>query len=219
MKKPKETSKQPLLPFTFLFFLILIVLIPNLYYSKAMDQQLEIRMLGLSVFLGILLLPLILIKKNALLRLADLKILKNPVVIIYAVFICIIGISVFWATNQSEAMYEFLKRVLFFILFLYLLLYILPKEESRLALIKAFVLFAISITITGIFQLLKVFTETKYNMEAIYLITGNFAQKNIFSEVLFIAFAFSIYGIAILDKIWKRQPLQQVCCVFYSSLF
>ena len=118
MKKPKNIPKQKTYHLSFLIFMILIVVIPNLLYSPAMDQQLEIRMLGLSLFLGLLLLPLIFIQKMGMLKQTELSILRNPAVIIYAIFILFIGLSIFWATNQSEAIYEFLKRISFFILFL-----------------------------------------------------------------------------------------------------
>ncbi len=205
--KTKDSTKDKIFTFSFFIFLTLIVIIPNFYYQLAMDQQLEIRMLGISVFLGLLFLPIIFNKKRGILRQTDINILKNPVVLIYAVSILIVGISIFWATNQSEAICEFLKRATFFILFLYLIIFVLPKENSRLALTKAFVLLSLIISLVGIFQLLKILSESKYSIESIYLITGNFAQKNIFSEVLFIAFTFSVYGIAIFDKIWKKAAI------------
>ena len=207
MKKPKNIPKQKTYHLSFLIFMILIVVIPNLLYSPAMDQQLEIRMLGLSLFLGLLLLPLIFIQKMGMLKQTELSILRNPAVIIYAIFILFIGLSIFWATNQSEAIYEFLKRISFFILFLYLLLYVLPEEKSRFTLIKSFIIFSLLIAVTGFLQILKIFSATKYSIDAIYSITGNFAQKNIFSEVLFITFAFCVYGIAVMDKIWKRLAI------------
>jgi len=172
-----------------------------------MDQQLEIRMLGLSIFLAVLILPFLFIKKMGMLKQSDLKILKNPLVLIYAGFILVIGISVFWATNPSEAFYEFLKRAVFFILFLYLIIFVFPKEESRLALVKAFVLFSLIIAVTGIFQIVSVLSGAKYGIDSLYLITGNFAQKNIFSEVLFITFAFCVYGVFSLHSLWKRTAI------------
>jgi O-antigen ligase len=68
-------------------------------------------------------------------------------------------------------------------------------------------LFALIISATGIIQVLKIISESKYNLELLYSITGNFAQKNIFSEVLFIAFAFSVYGISIFEKLWKKAAI------------
>ncbi|MFZ4400845.1 MAG: O-antigen ligase family protein [Bacteroidales bacterium] len=219
MKKNKETAKKTVFSFSMFIFIVLIVMIPNLYYKLAMDQQLEIRMLALSVFLGLLFIPLMFIKKSGMLKQSRLNILKNPVVILYAGLIFMIGISVFWATNQSEAIYELLKRLCFFILFLYLLLFVLPEEGSRLSVIKAFVVLSLIITATGIFQVLKVFSETKYGIDAIYLITGNFAQKNIFSEVLFITFAFCLYGILALEKLWKRLAIAGSLLSFLFIVF
>ncbi|MFZ4740990.1 MAG: O-antigen ligase family protein [Bacteroidales bacterium] len=207
LKKSKDIPKNTIFAFSFFVFFVLIAIIPNFYYSLAMDQQLEIRIFALSISLIALLLPIIFTKKYGILKQNEIKIIKNPAVIIYAALIVLIGISIFWSTNKSEAIYEFLKRATFFILFIYLIIYILPKENSRLMLIRSFVLFSLIISVTGIIQILEVFSITKYNLEALYLITGNFAQKNIFSEVLFITFAFSIYGAAIFDKIWKKLAI------------
>lgn len=207
MKKPKDAPKKKFYTSSFTIFLILIVIIPNLFYSLAIDLQLEIRMLALSVFLGILFVPLIFSKKSHFLKKADLRILKNPAILVYATLIIIIGISVFWATNKSEAIYEFLKRAVFFILFLYLILFVLQNKNSRLSLTKTFVIFSIIISLTGVVQILILLSGSKYSLEFVYLVKGNFAQKNIFSEVLFITFAFCVYGISILEKIWKKASV------------
>ena len=50
-------------------------------------------------------------------------------------------------------------------------------------------------------------SESKYSLEFLYLIKGNFAQKNIFSEVLFITFAFCVYGISLFEKLWKKASI------------
>jgi len=207
MKKPKAALKKKFNTFSFLIFLILIVIIPNLFYRLAIDLQLEIRLLALSFFLGILFSPLIFIKKRGLLKAADLRILRNPAILVYATLILIIGISIFWATNKSEAIYEFLKRAVFFVLFLYLIIFVLQQEKSRIYLTKAFVIFSIIISLTGIIQIVILLSGSKYSIEFIYLIKGNFAQKNIFSEVLFITFAFSVYGISILERMWKKASV------------
>ena len=68
IKKSKEIPKNTIFTFSFFVFFVLIVIIPNFYYSLAMDQQLEIRIFALSIFLIILLLPLIFIKKNGILK-------------------------------------------------------------------------------------------------------------------------------------------------------
>ena len=198
-KSTKELSNP--LSLNFIILLILILIIPNIFYSEAMDQQLEVKLFSLSFILSLLFL-LFLINKNAI-KVKDISIIKNPLILIYALLIIIIGISIFLSANKSEAFYEFLKRVTFFLLFIYLLLFIIPKENSRIYTIKAFIIFSIIISITGLFQIFNVLSTSKFNLESIYLITGNFAQKNIFSEVLLFTFAFCIYGISILKKSWK----------------
>ncbi len=207
MKKNKNIPKKKSDLFSYFFFLILIVLIPNLFYSDAMDEKLEIRMLGLGIFLSIVFLIALFSKKETIIKQNELKILKNPVVLIYTFFILFIGLSIFWSTNKSEALYEFLKRLAFFVLFLYLIIYVLPKENSRSALIKSFIIFSILISLVGVFQIFGVLLDSKFNIGAIYSIKGNFAHKNIYSEVLFITFAFTLYGITLFEKAWKNAAI------------
>lgn len=207
MKKTNKTIKKKVINYSLFFFFMLIILISNIFYAKAMDQHLEIRMLALSLFLGLFSIPLIINTKKNIVNLSDISIIKNPVVIIYSLLIIILGISIFWATNKSEAMYEFLKRTSFFILFLYLILFVFPQENSRLSLIKIFTIFSLIISFIGIFQIINVLSKSTFNIESLYKITGNFAQKNIFSEVLFITVSFSFYGIFSLEKFWKSAAI------------
>ena len=217
--KSKDLAKRKPFTLTYLILFILIVIIPNLYFNKAMDKQLEIRMFGLSVFVTLLYIPLLSLKNNTKYIHYKNEIFKNPVIILYFILIFIIGLSVFWATNRSEAIYEFLKRMTFFALFISLLIYIFPNDNDKSALIKNFVVFSLIISLTGLFQIIKIFTSNKYSIDTLYEITGNFAQKNIFSEVLFISFSFCIYAVYILKETWKKLALSGLIINFLLIIF
>jgi len=59
MKKNKNIPKKKTDVCSYVFFIILVVVIPNVFFTLALDWQLEIRMLTLSIFLGLLLIPII----------------------------------------------------------------------------------------------------------------------------------------------------------------
>lgn len=206
MKKSKQVVKENKFTFILVLFLILIILIPSLYTTESMDQQLEIRMLGLSVFL-VFISVLFVFNKNAIQTNSNLIIFKNPFVIIYIIYTLLILSSVIWATNKPEAIYEGLKRLSFLILFIYLILFIFPKGNYKDAMIKSFILFGILISLNGFLQFYEIISKEGFNLESIYKVTGNYAQKNIFSEVLLFSFAFSLAGIFTQKKIWKSLAI------------
>lgn len=203
-KKPKES--QSFINPVFAFFLILIAVITNLRYKPALDKELEIRILALSAFLLVIVLVSVFNKKNRL-NIIDTGALKNPFVILYGVYILITGVSVFVAHNTGEAVYEFLKLCTYFILFLYVMLYVLPKPKSREMFLISAIIFSVVIGIVGIVQAFRVFPEEGFSVEAAYLIKGNFAHKNMFSQILFMSFSFALYGIYYFKNYWRAAAV------------
>ena len=133
-KKVKISDKKTGLP-VIIFFLILILIIPNIYLKAALDRHLEPRLFALTIFVFVILIFTIFNKKRNL-NTIDFSILKNPFIIIYFSYIIITGISIFVAVNKFEAVHEFLKVFTFFILFLYIILFIAPNEDSKIYLTK-----------------------------------------------------------------------------------
>lgn len=207
MAKKKESSKNvKLLTPVFIFFVILLNVITNLRYNAALDKELEIRVLGLAAFMLIIVAASIFGKKYRI-EMTDTRLLKNPFTVFYGLFILLNAISIFVAYNTGEALHETLKLLTFFILFVYLLLYVLPKEHSRKYFLRAAVIFALIISAIGIVQALQIFPEHGFSVKSAYLIKGNFAHKNIFSELLFMGFTFSLYSFLSFEDKWKKAAL------------
>lgn len=216
-KKQAQKQKPLLLNPVFYIFLLLIVVVTNLRYYPALDKELEVRVLGMSLFVLAFGLLALMRNKNQL-RTIDIKVLKNPFVILYGTYILLTGISIFVADNTAEALHEFLKLCAFSMLFLYLLLFVLPKERSRDVFLKTAVLLSLVVGVIAIYQGFKFIPEYGYSVKTAYLIKGNFAHKNIFSEIAFVTFAFAAYGIYYFRGLWRKAAVLGSVLVFLTII-
>ncbi|MDA3867647.1 MAG: O-antigen ligase family protein [Salinivirgaceae bacterium] len=207
-KKQKQNTKQKplLLNPVFYIFLTLIVVVTNLRYNGALDKELEVRVLGVSLFVLITGL-LALMSNKSRLGTIDTTLLKNPFVLLYGAYVILTGISVFVADNTAEALHELLKLFTFAILFLYLILFVLPKERSRELFLKAAIALSLVVAAIGVVQALNIFTQHGFSVKSAYMITGNYAHKNIFSEIAFIVFALSTYSVYYFRGLWQKAAI------------
>ncbi|MEA1874283.1 MAG: O-antigen ligase [Bacteroidota bacterium] len=203
--KKKSTAKQKNIfsnPI-FYFFSIAILLICNITYEALLSKSLEIRVFSLAIFL-ILLFTLPMFRKTNFLKKANFSILKNPFIIVYALWVILQGLGIFIAQNTGESLHEFLKTGSFLIFFIFLLLYVVPQKDSRTIFFKIMVLFTIFISFVGIVQSIKVFSEHGFAFTNVIKIKGVFSNKNMFSQILFFGFTSSVFNIYFLKKMWKR---------------
>ncbi|OYT11850.1 MAG: hypothetical protein B6I19_10770, partial [Bacteroidetes bacterium 4572_114] len=63
--------------------------------------------------------------------------------------------------------------------------------------------FTIIILIVGIVQFVNIVIHQQYSVHAAYGITGVFAHKNLYSQILFLVLPFNIFGIYSLGRWWK----------------
>ncbi|MBN2663606.1 MAG: O-antigen ligase family protein [Bacteroidales bacterium] len=199
IKTPKKTiettnNKTKLFDISIIFFIFSVLIIPNITYKMALDRHLDVRYLTLSVFM--LILTLLFVSSNSsTVKKTDFSILKTPVILAYFAYFVLVTLSSLWATNFSEASYEFLKTGAFFFMFIYIILFIAPKEKSKDAVITTFVALGLILALIGFSQISKTIDELGFSLKSVYKVIGNNAHKNIYSQVLFITFSFSIYGI------------------------
>ncbi len=204
MSRKKTTpKKKKLFDISFLFFIILIVVIPNLYHKQALDKELEVRFLSLSIFLLFLSVLVIFHKRFKNIK-TNFSIIKKPPILLYFAYFMLVTLSIFYAVNKSEAIYDILKTANFFILFLFILLFIVGKEKSKESLVTSFVILGLIISLIGFVQLQKAIEEQGFGLKAAYEVKGNFAHKNIYSQVLFMTLTFSMYGIYLFKDIRKQ---------------
>jgi O-antigen ligase len=203
MSKKKNTPEKKFNLAVFLFLLITILVIPNIYVKTVLDKHLEPRMFALVLFLSTALL-ISLFNKNSFLYKSNLSSLKNPFVYFYAVYIVITGISIFFATSRNEAIYEFLKVTSFFILFLFIYLYIVRYERSFEYLNKFIIALSFIISLIGLIQYLEILGQMGFSLKTAYEVKGNSAHKNLYSQMLFITFSFSLIGIYNFKQVWRN---------------
>jgi O-antigen ligase len=202
-KNTKTNSPQNILlnPLLYLYS-ILILIICNISNKAILDRSLEIRLFSISLLLVILLIIPFLSKKNFL-KNADFSLLKRPIIFIYGIFVLLQGISISYAQNTGEAFHEFLKTGSLYVFFLFMMLYVVPQKNSREIFLKVMVIFSLIISITGIIQALNIFSENGFSFNNARYIDGNFSNKNMFSQILFLGFTFSAFSIYFLKKLWK----------------
>jgi len=203
--KKKNTLKETnlLLNPLFYFFSITILLICNIYSEALLDKSLEIRMFSLAIMMC-LLLTFPVFNKRKFFTKSDFSILKNPFILVYTLLVTLQGVSIIIATNTGEALHDLLKSGSYLVFFIFTTLYIIPQKDSRSIFLKNMVLFTILISAIGIFQSLNVFSEYGFSFANAIKINGNFANKNMFSQILFFGFTFSAYGIYFLKKTWRN---------------
>ena len=202
-KKKRKEIKPKLFDISSLFFLIVVVALPNVYYQQALDKHLDIRLFAIALFMLLLVVHFIISKKSNK-QTFDFSVLKTPSVLMYFAYVIFVILSYFWATNKTEANYEILKTTTFFILFLYMILFVLPKDKSRESVVFSFIIFGLILSIVGLVQLKEAVELHGFGVKTAYLVKGNNAHKNIFSQVLFFGFTFSIYGIFLFKDIRKN---------------
>lgn len=196
-QKISETPlKKKLVDISIIFFLFSVLIIPNIFYKPALDKHLDVRYFSLALFLLVLFVHQLFIKKNKLSK-TDFSILKTPVILAYLGYFIVVSLSSLWAINFSEASYEFLKTATFFFLFIYIVLFVAPLEKSTEMFISTMILLGIILSLIGFSQLKEAYDELGFGIKTAYKVIGNNAHKNIFSQVLFLTFAFSAYGIYI----------------------
>ena len=201
--KKKTVVKTKLFDISILFFLMVVVVIPNVYFKHALDKQLDVRLFAIALFLFIAVVHLIFSKKTKTLSF-DFNVFKTPPVLLYFAYVLLVVASYFWATNKTEANYEILKTTTFFILFIYTILFVVPKEKSRDSVVLSFIVLGIILSIIGLVQLKEAIDEFGFGVETAYKVTGSNAHKNIFSQVLFLAFSFSAYGLFLFKDFRKK---------------
>lgn len=203
MAGKNRTKKRKINLHVLIFFLFSIVIIPNIYYESATDKHLEPRLFALSGFIFLSVIFMIFGKKNKF-KTFDFDILKNPLVIIYFSYLIITGISVFFSINKFEAVYEFLKLFTFFIFFIYVILFIANQEVSKIIFIKSVVVLSLIISFIGLIQFSVILQNSGFGIKSVYEIIGNSSHKNLYSQLLFLTFSFSLYGLWRFKDIWRK---------------
>ena len=184
-----------------LFFFIFLTITPLLNVNSLLDPSLFSKFTALSI--GLLLFFLIFVFVRKFRVQLNISIIREIIFPIYLLFILISGFSIFNAINVSEAYYDLIKNVLFLIFLVFSSVLLINTNNILRSVNKAISVFTIIILIVGIVQFVNIVIHQQYSLRAAYGITGVFAHKNLYSQILFLALPFNIFGIYSLGRWWK----------------
>ncbi len=190
-----------------LIAVFIAIVLPITYFKSTIDRILMPRVLVLSILIILLSIVWLTNKEKIQLgRKAGLLFALLSAYLLTAI------VSAFGAINGYESVFEIFKIALF-ILFLFFVVVTIKDNRSYIdLLIKSTIIFLLIITVIALFQLSKVnFSEFRshkdnlgyYFVLAITSVKSTMANKNLFSDVLFLCLPFVIYGIVYFKKIWR----------------
>lgn len=217
-KKNKSTGHRlddQSVPFYFIAG-FLIVFMPVFYLSGAIDQVLMPRLLLLNSVLFSFLIYLII--RNQFGKI-NFSLLRKPVVVVFFMYFLITALSLFFADNPKEGLFDFVKT--FDVLALVFLLASIFKSTpewaeklSKLMMAAGFV--ALSI---GYYQYLTLVVGSTEKFlpdgrETIYIVKGLMAHKNQFSDYLMMLLPFLIYGAYRFTDKFRTIAVTEIILIF-----
>ncbi len=190
-----------------LISVFIAIILPIIYFKSTIDRVLMPRVLVLSILI-ILLSVVWLINKEKI----QLGRKAGWLLALLSAYLLISIISGFGAINGYESVFEIFKTALFLLFLFYVVITIQGDRFKLELLIKSIIIFSLIILTIGVFQLSKVdfsdFRSHKENLGyyfvlAITSVKSTMANKNLFSNALFLCFPFVIYGIVYFKKFWR----------------
>lgn len=175
-------------------YLAFFILLPLIYFNNIIDFVLIPRQLFLGIFLLILLIAL----KNVKLEVIHYK---NK---IYIAFFCFLLLNLFsfkQANVVSESHAFLAKLILIFSFFFVTSILLINKVISNNKIIISVIIFAIIANSTAFIQIIEKTIRGQHLTSQIELITGNFANKNLLSSILFLCIPFLFLGLSEGKKI------------------
>ncbi len=209
MKKKKKATQSHQTPLekkqfniAIPFFIYCLAIIPFFNLNFLIDPALSSKFTALSAGLLVLIIVYVtvIIKARSSVDLSPFKQFIFPIFLLY---ILISGLSLFKAVNISEAVFDLVKNIVFFTFFLFSALLLANNKNLPLLISKIISVFSFLIIIIGLFQVLKVAAAGVLNDTTTKEVTALFMNKNLYSQILFLALPFNIFGLYILKKRWR----------------
>lgn len=122
---------------------------------------------------------------------------------LYLAYIAISFVSVFISCNFGEAIFEWLKLVLFGSCIWSVSVYFYNNKKFIEHFINAINLLNAIIVIIGLVQFVILFSRHDVTHTASYEVTATFGHKNIFAEILFLTFPFTLFNLFTQQGKWK----------------
>lgn len=189
--------------FTSIVFLsILVLIIPFVYTQATLDPALVPRHLALNILLLIYgvscFYRLFKSSKYVYNGIFDRYLFK-----IYIAYLFVAAISIMFALNKSEAIYEWFKILTFFILFCLLTISLPNGKTNYIFLTRLIVIYSIVISLWGFYELFTISSLGKLDHQSSYFIRAFSSNRNLYSQILFLTLSFNLFGIYKFKAGWK----------------
>jgi O-antigen ligase len=195
------------------WLVVLVLVLPMLYSTKTIDPNITPRYIFLSAFVLIFVFFFYLIK--------PIKLYTSYPSLINAVFALSIAytvwsvISMCFAINVTEALYEVVRYMLNMIL-LFLVIIIIRKEASQvLKLFKAFVVVSLVQSAIGILQFYNLAFTAIPGISVPY---GLMVNRNLFGSAQVLLFPFVLFVLYKGNRIWKYLSLASLAGLIISVI-
>jgi O-antigen ligase len=195
------------------WLVVLVLVLPMLYSTKTIDPNITPRYIFLSAFVLIFVFLFYLIK--------PIKLYTSYPSLINAVFALSIAytiwsvISMCFAINVTEALYEVVRYMLNMIL-LFLVMIAIQQEASQvLKLFKAFVVVSLVQSAIGILQFYNLAFTAIPGMSVPYGLMGN---RNLFGSAQVLLFPFVLFVLYKGNRVWKYLSLASLAGLIISVI-
>jgi O-antigen ligase len=180
-----------------IFIALPLLIISLLYSTKAVDAVLLPKFIAFAVF-AIVISALAL--KNAA---AFSEVKKHLFFKIYVAYLITSLISVYISCNFGDALFEWLKIFLLGNSIFAISIYFYHYKKFIEQFVNAINILNAVIVVIGLVQFLIIFSKQHVTHTATYEVTATFGHKNIFAEMLFLTFPFTLYNLFTKQGNWK----------------
>ncbi len=205
MGRIKKKSIATLSPVFYPFFILLLNVIPVLHLNTIPDHVLMPRLLLVNLIVFGFYFYITIRKKQTAI---DLSVIKNPVILTLSGLTLLTAMSLLWAINPGEGVFDLVKISALTIL-TFTIVQVLMKSDRWIYRLSQFVIITSFITAAiGYYQYLEYVLpdpdrEIDKLMSALYLVTGIMGHKNQLSIALMLYLPFLIFGLLRFSNIWK----------------
>jgi len=187
VKSPESSVLQAILVF------LPILVIALVYSNKTVDLVLLPKYIAFAIF-GILTsaMALFFVRKNP----SSFTIIKEHLFFkFYLAYLITSIVSVAISCNYGDAIFEWLKLFLFGSIICAVTVCFYNKPKYIQHFVNAINLLNAIIVIIGLVQFLLIFSKQNVTHTTTYEVTATFGHKNIFAEILFLTFPFTLYNL------------------------
>ena len=179
---------------------LLFVVITGFYTTALIDPVMLPKFLGWGVALILSGVTLLLYRSPSLLT----PFQNNPVVWALTAYVLISALTLLKSHNLADGSFEWFKG---FFLLVFVVLLLAQFGLKQQFLISGVIAGAVGLAYVGgafgFYQLVAVAGESGLSHTASYAVSGTFAHRNLYAEVLFLTLPFSLYGFQLFRGLWR----------------